>query len=217
MDINSDLVNFINNVSIGSCLVPLTISIVNNKYIGKTLTSLFILFIVSLFTEILNKIHMDMGLNNSYLFHFFTILEFILVSVFYSRFFKQYFNPFIINILILFFLVIAYLDYQVNGLNSIDNFSISIESIILTFYSLYLFYYILKNLLFEDLLSEPVFWINTGILVYFAGNLLIFVFSNYLIQNAPKTHLLLWTVIHSFINIFYNILLSVGFWKTRAR
>lgn len=217
MEISNHFLIVVSHITFIISFGPILISLINFKHLKRSLLPLFALFVFSILTDILNRIHMEMKINNSYIFHFFTIIEFVLISLFYSLFFKKYFNPLIINLLILIFFIVAFIDYKINGLNSIDNFSISIESIILTLYSLYLFYYILKNLLFENLLAEPIFWINTAILVYFAGNLLIFVFSSYLIQNAPKTHLLLWAIVHSFINIIYNVFLSIGFWKIKHK
>ncbi|MBA3683208.1 MAG: hypothetical protein H0W73_18890 [Bacteroidetes bacterium] len=115
------------------------------------------------------------------------------------------------------FFLAAYIDYKLNGLKSMDNFSTSLESIIFIFYSISFFYYALKNLIFENLLSTPLFWLNTAILIYFSGNLILFVFSNYMAQTDPVKYGILWAVIHTFFNVLYNVLLSVGFWKAKNR
>jgi len=200
-----------------TCILPLIASVVRYKLINSVLKPLFFLVILSVIIEALNEIHVGLDLNNFYLFHFFTIIEFTLISQFYHRFFKQYFNPLIIKILIFAFLIIAFIDYRLNGFNYVDNFSITIESVILTFYSVFFFYYILKNLLFENLLNAPFFWINTGVIIYFSGNLILFAFSNYLFETEPKKYHMLWYTVHAIINISYNILISVGFWKTKVK
>ena len=98
-----------------------------------------------------------------------------------------------------------------------DNYSVSIECIVLASYSLYFFYIVLQKLLFENLLKEPVFWINSAVLIYFMGNFLLFLFSNDLLKSNIHQHIVLWGIIHSFCNICFNLLLIVGLWKTRRQ
>jgi hypothetical protein len=215
MEIGGYIYDVLMDVSIASSFLPLIISVIHYRHLNELLRPLFILFVISGVIEITNKVHLEIGVNNLYIFHIFTVLEFTLISLFYSRFFKRYFNSILIKIPIILFLGVCVVDYAINGFKFIDSFSISIESIVLIFYSLLLFYLVLKNLVFDNLLAAPVFWINTAILVYFSGNLVLFVFSNYMMANSNNTHFILWALIHSFLNIVYNILLSFGFWKTK--
>jgi len=178
---------------------------------------MFFLVILTVIVEAINEIHVESNINNYYIFHLFSVFEFSLISLFYYRFFNRYFKAPIIIVFIFVFFAIAYIDYRINGFNSVDDFSISVEAIILTFYSLFLFYYILKNLLFENLLAAPVFWINAGIIIYFSGNLILFVFSSYLFETEPERYHMVWYSIHSTINILLNILFGIGFWKTKVR
>ncbi|MBL7919312.1 MAG: hypothetical protein JNJ40_03295 [Bacteroidia bacterium] len=155
--------------------------------------------------------------SNNYILHYFTAVEFALISLFYSFFFRNYFKPYLINLFIPLFLIAAYIDYRVYGLFSVYNFSPSVECIVLIIYSFFFLYYALKNLIFENLLSTPVFWINTAILFYFSGNLILFIFSDYMAKSDIIKYGILWSIIHTFFNLLYNILLSIGFWKTKSR
>ncbi|MEO6302856.1 MAG: hypothetical protein ABIP51_06765 [Bacteroidia bacterium] len=166
--------------------------------------------------EIINIAFARVGIHNQYILHYYTVGEFALISLFYSLFFKQYFKPLLINLLIPVFLLTAYIDSRVNGLNTVNNFSAAIESIVIISYSMFLFYYMLKNLIFENLFIAPVFWFNTGILFYFSGNLILFVFSAHIANNNTNQYMILWAIIHTFFNLIYNVLLSIGFWKTKV-
>ena len=97
-----------------------------------------------------------------------------------------------------------------------DNFSASVEAILLSVYALVSFLFIMRKLLFENILSEPFFWINSGVLFYFSGSLLVFAFSNYFLTFEPSNQYVLWSI-PQFLNIFYNILICIGFWKARAQ
>jgi hypothetical protein len=217
MNIDNSFLIVLSDISFVSSFVPLLISFVNYKYSSKFLIPIIILIATSITIDFASRVYLDLNINNSYIFHLFTIIEFTLISFFYGYFFKQFFKPRIIYFFMGVFFFIAYLDFKINGLNSIDNFSISIECLILTLYSLFLFYYILKNLIFENLLRASVFWINAAILLYFSGNLLLFLFSNYLLVNNPRQHGILWSIIHTFFYVTYNIFLTIGFWRTKAK
>jgi hypothetical protein len=217
MNIDNYFLRLLSDISAYTSVIPLIISLRYYKSINRTLKPLFILSILSVVAEVLNKIHVEYDINNYYIFHIFTIIEFTLISLFYKRFFLQFKNIRIFEVFIFVFFIIAFIDYKINGLDSMDSFSITVESVILTSYSLILFYFVLQKLIFENLLNTPIFWMNTAILIYFSGNLILFVFSNYLLATEPKKYHMLWYTIHSFINISYNALISVGFWKTKIK
>lgn len=211
------VIYYIGIASSSVCLFPFIIVLINLRKISKQLLPIFWLLIINIVVEIINIIFAKLSLNNQYIFHYFTVAEFTLISLFYSFFFGNYFNSLFIKLLIPLFLIGAYIDSRVNGLNTVNNFSAAVESIILIFYSLFFFYYVLKNLVFENLLATPVFWLNTAILFYFSGNLILFVFSNHMERIDSIKYGILWSVIHTFFNVLYNVFLSLGFWKTRVR
>jgi hypothetical protein len=202
-------------ITLFSSLTALIIGITNFKSAPAYLKPLLLYLAIVVPIEIWSAIHIIFRENNMYLFRIFTILEFTLLSLFYYRFFKAYFNSNFFYVVLPVFYAIAFFDYQKNGWDKLDDLSISVESVVFICYSLFLYYYVLKNLLFNNLLNSSVFWINTGILLYFSGNLVLFVFSNYLLVSNNSVHNILWSTIHTFFNLTYNILLSIGFWKAR--
>jgi hypothetical protein len=70
----------------------------------------------------------------------------------------------------------------------------------------------MKRLMYPNLLNTSFFWINIAILIYFAGNLFLFLFSNHLQKNNWEQYLAVYNI-HSVTNIMYYILISIGFWK----
>lgn len=63
------------------------------------------------------------------------------------------------------------------------------------------------------LVDNPVFWVTSGVLIYFAGNLFVFTLMDLLIQKTdiPPHSVYL---IHTVLNIVKNILFSIGFLAT---
>lgn len=152
--------------------------------------------------------------NNLFLQDIYNPIEFVLFTLFYKSFFDSLHKTIIHYILIGTFICIALFDsFFLNDFFTINNFSDSIEAIIFILYSLTAFFFIMKNLIYDNILNTSFFWINTAILIYFSGNLFLFLFSNYLQQNELEQYITVYNI-HSITNIIYYILISIGFWKS---
>lgn len=197
-------------------LPPLIIGLICIRTVKGYLIPMFIYVSISFFTEMINFVLTESGINNMFIFRFYTIIEFILISFFYSMFFRKYLRPRYLLLAIPLFLVVAFIDYKINGLNTMDNLASSVASISLSLYALVSFLFIMRKLLFENILSEPFFWINCGVLFYFSGNLFVFAFSNYVYTYQQSYSSALWAI-PQLLNIFFNIFICIGFWKTRIR
>jgi len=217
MDNTASSFFYIGIISTCICLLPFIVSVINFRKIDLILKPVFWLLVINVVVEIVGVVLFHLNLSNNFILHYYTVVEFGLISLFYSFFFKSYFKLLLINLLIPVFLLAAFIDYKVYGLYSSYNFSPSVECIILVFYSLFFFFYVLIILIFVVFLAMPIFWINTAVLFYFSGNLILFVFSNYLAKSDPLGYVVLWSVIHTFFNVLFNVVLSVGFWKTRSK
>lgn len=198
-------------------VIPLIIGIIRKTYLYKTTLTIFILLAVTFFIEIVNIFCSLRGINNMFIFDLFTPVEFILFALFYKSFFDTITKSYIHYIIIVLFLVTAAFDtFFINDLLTINNFSDSIECIVFILYSLIAFFFIMKRLMYENLLNTSFFWINIAILIYFAGNLFLFLFSSHLQQNDHAQYLALYNI-HSVTNILYYILISIGFWKAAVK
>ncbi len=197
--------------------LPVIIAHIRFRYVKHQYVYLYLLIFISIFIELVNFLFSKFGQNNLYLFRFYTILEFTLISLFYAKFLKRYINVNTIYGMIPIFIFIAVIDYKLYGKEQLDSLAISVESIIFICYALYLFYYIMKHLIIKNLLPSPMFWFNCAILFYFLGNFFLFTFNNYVLNLDEAKHFKLWSTIHTTLNVIYNILLSIGFWKTKIK
>jgi hypothetical protein len=77
------------------------------------------------------------------------------------------------------------------------------------------FNFIIKDQKYNNILTAPIFWINSAFLFYFGGNMFLHLFSDYLQEHALSTFYELWGLWHSSLNIIFYTLISIGFWKTR--
>lgn len=164
--------------------------------------------------EIANLVVGYSDISNITIFHFYTNIEFSLIFIFYMLFYKQYFHLKILYFVIPAFYVVSFVDYKLHGLNEIDSFSVTVESFVFLFISLMSFYFIIRHLIFENIVAMPFFWLNSAILIYFSGNILLFIFSKSL---NTEDYYFLYSFINSPLNIIYNFLICVAFWKSRKK
>ncbi|MGZ3885527.1 MAG: hypothetical protein ACXVPQ_11885 [Bacteroidia bacterium] len=141
------------------------------------------------------------------------VIEFSFIIYLYKKFFERFINlP--LPLLIGPFVAIASIAFFYNGINTFSSLALSIETFVFIFCSLSAFYLIFRDLLYDSLFSEPFFWINTAILIYFAGDLFFFGFLSFSQKYNPKTLALIYPI-HSIMHILYYILISAGLWQVR--
>lgn len=220
MSENKYFIGLLYDASWAFALLPFLIALITMKFWTKNLffVPLFGLLVVALLIEILQGLDVGKYISMYYVASFYTVFEFILITIFYASFFKKYFRPWPFYLAIPILFASVFYDYSIDGLKKLDGFTMSVECIVMIGFSMFFFYYVLKHLLIEDnLINSPVFWINTAILLYFSGNLFMFSFNNYLMQSDPSKRYILWGTIHSFFNIMFNLFIAIGFWKTKTK
>ncbi len=167
-------------------VVPIIIGFIKRVFIDNSLKYIFILMLASFVAEALNDVLASHKINNMFVFKSFTIVEFTLLILFFKCFFDIIRQSYIhIFFLVFFFFVVAYDAFFRNTIGMIDDLPTSIESVVLISYSSIAFYLIMKKLLYENLIETSFFWMNSAILIYFGGNLFLFLCGNYLQKYIP--------------------------------
>lgn len=146
-------------------------------------------------------------INNIWLFHLFTPLEYGILVMVFSYWQKEPLLRLVLRLSIPLFVLICLVNKLfLENLVSFDNFTVSLESsalIMISVFTLFSLYRDNSGLISKD----PRFWITVAVLIYFAGNLPTFAFANIIA---------LWSI-HSILNITSNILFSGGFLCYRLR
>lgn len=147
------------------------------------------------------------------LLHLYTVVEFSIIVQLFSYQFPTLRKPPVKWSLIGGFLLIAlgnaFIWGSVFGFNDIAR---SLESFLICIFCLWYFYDMLRRLPERYPEKTPMFWINIGLLIYFAASLFIFIFSNYVLSEDDRLSLLSWNV-HGLLtitrNVFYAIAISI--------
>lgn len=61
-----------------------------------------------------------------------------------------------------------------------------------------------------NLAADPAFWINASFLVYFFGNLLIFVSERFILSSSASVLMKNLWIVHNIINVLGNLLIVKG-------
>lgn len=205
---------YIGYLSVFSTFSTLIVAIIRNNTLTKEMRVLFLYVLVAAFVEILSSTFTKLNIKNLYLINLFTVVECTMLSLFYLKIFTTKKYSIIIYVLLFCFYSIFVYDFIfLHNFNRMNIFSIIVESFILIGFSLLYFYELAKKMEYVSILSNPLFWVNSSILIYFSGNLFLFIFSNYILNHSYNR---LWNI-HSVLNIIYNTLLIIAFWKTTKK
>jgi hypothetical protein len=196
-----------------SAALPLVIALLRYRKLVAYQRWLIPLFVVALSTEYASMFLFDGKGTNLPMVHIYAVLEFgIMLEVF-----RTYFKALPINRLarLLFIAFVAFAVFEAYFLERIgffNSYSRGIESIVLIAFSLYFYLNLLQKLQVEQVHRFPMFWIATGVLIYFAGNLFLFAAANELLLNVSDELNVELYKIHNFLNILKNLLFAYGLW-----
>lgn len=158
--------------------------------------------------------------NTLYLYHFYTPLEFILLSLFYQYILrKEIHKAVFMTINILFLALAVYFSMYLQSLQSFNTYARFAESLIILGYSIT---YLIRTIPKIDTIREfqennNNFAIVTGICLYFLGSFLIHSLSNSVLKFGGKEFIYLIWLLHIVFLIVLYIAINIGIWITPSR
>ncbi len=194
---------------------PVLLGILNfRKHSGK-LIFIYLLVFLAAFTFLISFVLWKKGINNLFILHFYTIFEFLLLSLYYYIELKGFIIKKLYIAVVAAFVIFSIANSVFLEPLTVNNtYARAVESLILISFSITVFYRIVKEARILKLEESPVFWINSAVLLYFSGNLFLFTFSNYVLTMTQGTGMQVW-VFHSLFQNIYYTLITVGLWKAR--
>ncbi|WP_271765526.1 hypothetical protein [Aquimarina algiphila] len=193
-------------------LAPLVVSIFKFRVFNYLQKRLFSLVILTCLVEIVSWILWYKKINNLPVYHFYTIIEFLLIVNIYknelNKVFAKHFFVFL-SICFTVFAIINTLFFQ--SLKTFNSNVTTVMGLIVIFFALSYFYALLKEVKYRTLESNPMFWINSGFLIYFSSNLILFYMNNTLFKGVTEASLILWGL-HAIVNIVLTIFYTIALW-----
>ena len=194
--------------------VALCIFLYRYKYLQACERLLLYFVILSFATDIITTSMAYFKMNNLLVMYVFSVLEIL----FYCRFYyliisnKVVKRALIVMAVLLSLLIVADSLWiaQLNTINSVSSYA---EAFVFMVIALLFFYQMIQNLPQKNILDYSLFWYNSGILIYFAGNLFLYLFLSLPHYHSKDMVNHLW-IINSFLYFIYNIFIGVGAWKS---
>lgn len=157
-----------------------------------------LLLLFTLIGEIAGRVLAYQYDNSSPAYHFLIPLKIILTSFIYSCLLpvRRSIRAVLLYIVTSFFVCLVVMNskyYQ--PLSVLPTNAILIESFIVIIYSLVYFYFMFQNPLEIKLSRQPVFWLNSGNLIFYSATFFVWGFYHYFLKSSHVpvlAHLLIW-------------------------
>ncbi len=193
-------------------LVPLLVSVLKLKLLNRTQKKLLVLILITVLVEIISWVLWYKNINNLPLYHFYTPIQFLLIINIYknklSGLFSKYFFL-VLGIAFILFSILNIVFFQ--DLNTFNSNTTTLLGILVIFFCLSYFYTLLKEVKYSALETNPMFWINSGFLIYFSSNLILFFINNTMFKGATEASFLVWGL-HAIVNIVLTIFYTIALW-----
>jgi hypothetical protein len=208
---------FISYFSAFILIAPLILGIIKYRIQEPYFRILTILLCISFITELYSFIAINFyKTSNIWAYNIYVLTEGILIALFYFKSSNHRILKWIVGVFIIAYLITSVYEALLIKNNSLNNISITFESVMIISLSILTFFLLLKFPSNLNILSAPIFWANTAFLIYFSGNIFLHLFSKFLFENALYAFYELWGLWHSLLNIVFYLLISIAFWKSKT-
>lgn len=204
----SDILNYISAFSI---LLPVGAGLLHYGQYVDFLRWLTVFFVISAFFDLALAVTNYFGIHNLFLFHVFALVNLLFLAGFYYLIFdKKIVRQLLVGTAFFILLLALARSAQVGSWQQFPSFSITLQGILFIFLALLYFYQLVRRQTLVPIERQPLFWINAGVLLYFSGNLFLFMLQSRLGGSEHAAYNAYW-VIHSIVNTIANVLYAVGF------
>jgi hypothetical protein len=200
----------LNHLSALSILLPIGAAGLKYSLHNRVLRLLAWFFFISGFFDLSLVVTNYLSIRNLPLFHIFAAVNlFFLSAVYYYTLHGSLARQAVKIAAGLGLLLVFYNAVFIGGIWQFPSLPITGQSILFIFLALLYFYQLLHQPAVFAIEKQPLFWINAAVLIYFSGNLFLFMLQNWLNRMQQPDYTSYWAI-HSVVNIFANLLYAVG-------
>jgi hypothetical protein len=206
----------------GSLILALGTGIYAYSYMNKFMRALFfqllvwILFFIAAYAITLYQRSHGMKTNNTQLFNIAVAVEFLILTVAVSVFFKNRILKYLVLLSYVIFLISICLQMKFSKSDDFINYAMTSGSIIMTIFFIVILYKKFKS---DPILWKysPEIWASIGLILYFACNVPYMSILPYLNETSPDMSTSLFHYItDNLANVRY-LLLALAFWLVRKK
>lgn len=150
--------------------------------------------------------------DNRILTHFYYPVEFLILALFYIPYLKPLIKKKWILIIISLYVIYSFINpIFVQNLGETSNLR-ALNAILLIFLSIAYFYRLLLETKENKIIAQPMFWINTAVLLYFSSILFYNVTLNLMISRFSNEFVKTFGIISGMFLIVFYLLIATGFY-----
>ena len=169
--------------------------------------------LVSLLIQFISSILSDNKINNLFLLHIYTLLEFLLLSLFYQQ--RLTTDPrvhrYYLGGIILVSLLIIANSLWIEPLTTFNENAKTLTHVFILAQAVSYFFFHTET--HRQRLTPLYNFFNAGVVLYYAGSFFIFMFSDFLVQQSVSTHRM-FLVINALLYALFQTFILVGLWRT---
>jgi hypothetical protein len=197
-------------IKFGVDVVVCIIGLVRYRKARKDTRLLALWFALSVFTSILEYYFAVHRLNNLWINHIFTPVEYALLAWIFSLWQKDPRGQFALRLSAILFAALCLTSILfLDNVRMFNNLTRPVEGVLLVCFS-GLTLRDLSRKYIESLTSQPEFWISSATLIYFSGLVVLYCLSNTLLGSSLEALRSAW-IAHTIIGIIANLLYGVSF------
>ena len=192
-------------------LVSVIVTLIRWRYLVGPLLFVKLFVLLAALGEVTSEL--TNSSSNMYLLHGYTILEFNVIALFYVRFFGHFYPRWLVPGLMIVFTGLAVANsIWLQPLSGFNTNARGLGAVLVIGFTVLCFYKMLAELATKRLSLNPVFWINLGFLIYFAGNLFFLFLSNALLTQTNRSLIFMVFGLYALLMVLMHFLLSIGIW-----
>jgi hypothetical protein len=194
--------------STASGVLPVIAALVNYGQLDKTLKIAALFFLIAFLVDLLAALTTQLQVtNNMPLIHLFTVISILFfTAIYYNAFIRPLLKKVILILSAFALLIVIFNLVFIEGIWQYPSISITVLSVLLIFFSLAYFYQLLNRQEFIHIEKLGIFWVNAGVLFYFAINIFLFMLYKQFSDEDKKDIYM----IHNTTNIIANVIYTVG-------
>lgn len=178
-------------------------------YVQKVVTCLLGLTLV---VELISRSLWKLEINTYPLFHIYAPIQYSILTWAYIKIFDFTMFNLILKLSIPLFLVYSLMNTIFWQPLTIPNSNVTTAlSIIMVSLSVCFYFRLLSQMKYKQLERSAVFWLNNGIVVYFAGSLLMFVYGEWLVDKENMISINIWLT-HVFFLAIHYLCFNIALW-----
>ena len=184
--------------------------IVTYRYLSKDMKIVLVYIFTAFLVEVLNAVLSYLSIPNIIVFHVYTLLEFSLLAYVFLQWQPESRVRTIIKWSIPSFFSIWLIDkLLIHSLYEFDSFVVTVESVLLVTIAMYELYDLNKDINYS-IFRNPKFWVTAAVLLYFAGNLIVFSLGSFILSEKAIASIA-WILFHASLNAIAYLLFVVAF------